>query len=94
MLTGIGRGSAGGSLVAYLLGIIHLDPLDFDLLFERFLNSGRMGEWVERPLIEIECDNGKIIKLPEGSIVKIKRGDRQMNVYCHQLQNGDDIVKY
>ena len=94
MLTGIGRGSAGGSLVAYLLGIIHLDPLDFDLLFERFLNSGRMGEWVERPLIEIECDNGKIIKLPEGSIVKIKRGDRQMNVYCHQLQDGDDIVKY
>lgn len=94
MLTGIGRGSAGGSLVAYLLGIIHLDPLDFDLLFERFLNSGRMGEWVERPLIEVECDNGKVIKLPEGSIVKIKRNDREVNVYCHQLEDGDEILKY
>lgn len=42
ILTGIGRGSAGGSLVAYLLGIIKVNPLDYDLLFERFLNEGRM----------------------------------------------------
>lgn len=42
ILTGIGRGSAGGSLVAFLLGIIKVNPLDYDLLFERFLNEGRM----------------------------------------------------
>lgn len=42
ILTGIGRGSAGGSLVAYLLGIIKINPLDYGLLFERFLNEGRM----------------------------------------------------
>lgn len=44
ILTGIGRGSAGGSLVSFLLGITHLDPLKYDLLFERFLNEGRIGK--------------------------------------------------
>ncbi|MDZ7820416.1 MAG: DNA polymerase III subunit alpha [Candidatus Marinimicrobia bacterium] len=39
---GPGRGSAAGSLVAYALGITNIDPLDFDLLFERFLNPDRI----------------------------------------------------
>jgi len=38
---GPGRGSAAGSLVAYTLRIVDLDPLPYDLLFERFLNPGR-----------------------------------------------------
>ena len=38
---GAGRGSAGGSLVAYALDIITIDPIEANLLFERFLNSGR-----------------------------------------------------
>ena len=38
---GPGRGSAAGSLVAYALNIISVDPLEYDLLFERFLNPGR-----------------------------------------------------
>lgn len=38
---GPGRGSAAGSLVAYLIGITQLDPLKYDLLFERFLNPER-----------------------------------------------------
>lgn len=38
---GPGRGSAAGSLVAYLLGVTNLNPLDHDLLFERFLNPER-----------------------------------------------------
>jgi len=40
---GPGRGSAAGSLVAYALGITNLDPLAFDLLFERFLNPERIS---------------------------------------------------
>ncbi|HOO78130.1 MAG TPA: DNA polymerase III subunit alpha [bacterium] len=40
---GPGRGSAAGSLVAYLLGITDIDPFRFDLLFERFLNPERMA---------------------------------------------------
>lgn len=42
ILVGIGRGSVGGSLVAYLLNITMIDPLKYDLLFERFLNAGRL----------------------------------------------------
>ncbi len=40
---GPGRGSGAGSLVAYVLGITDLDPLEYDLLFERFLNSERVS---------------------------------------------------
>ena len=40
-LPGPGRGSAGGCLVSYLLGIIDIDPMKYDLLFSRFLNAGR-----------------------------------------------------
>jgi len=40
---GPGRGSAAGSLVAYCLGITHVDPLKFNLLFERFLNPERIS---------------------------------------------------
>jgi DNA polymerase-3 subunit alpha len=40
---GPGRGSAAGSLVAYALGITNMDPLEFDLLFERFLNPDRIS---------------------------------------------------
>jgi DNA polymerase III subunit alpha len=47
---GPGRGSAAGSLVSYALGITNLDPLGFDLLFERFLNPER----VSMPDIDID----------------------------------------
>ena len=40
---GAGRGSSAGSLVAYVLGITDVDPLRFDLLFERFLNPDRVS---------------------------------------------------
>lgn len=43
ILVGPGRGSAAGSVVAYLLGITGLDPLKYDLLFERFLNPERIS---------------------------------------------------
>ncbi|WP_042223243.1 DNA polymerase III subunit alpha [Oceanobacillus manasiensis] len=41
IMVGPGRGSAAGSLVAYLLGIIDVDPIKYNLLFERFLNPER-----------------------------------------------------
>ena len=50
ILVGPGRGSAGGSLVAYSLGIIDIDPIKYDLFFERFLNPGR----VTMPDIDID----------------------------------------
>ncbi|NEU29885.1 DNA polymerase III subunit alpha [bacterium LRH843] len=50
MLTGPGRGSAAGSLVAYVLQITNIDPLKYNLLFERFLNHER----VSMPDIDID----------------------------------------
>lgn len=43
IVVGPGRGSAAGSLVCYLTGITNLDPLHYDLLFERFLNPDRIS---------------------------------------------------
>ncbi len=43
IVVGPGRGSVGGSLIAYLLGITEIDPLKYDLLFERFLNPERIS---------------------------------------------------
>lgn len=43
IMTGPGRGSAAGSLVAYCLGITNVDPLKYNLLFERFLNPERVS---------------------------------------------------
>lgn len=50
ILVGPGRGSAAGSLVAYVLGITNIDPIKYDLLFERFLNPER----VSMPDIDID----------------------------------------
>ena len=43
IVVGPGRGSAAGSLICYLTGITNLDPLQYDLLFERFLNPDRIS---------------------------------------------------
>jgi DNA polymerase III subunit alpha len=61
---GPGRGSAAGSIVAYSLGITKIDPLRYDLLFERFLNSER----ISMPDIDIDfCKDGRehVIKYVE-----------------------------
>src|SRR5439155_10940576 len=58
---GPGRGSAAGSLVAYCLRITDVDPLEFDLIFERFLNPGR----VSLPDIDVDfCERrrGEVIE--------------------------------
>ncbi len=57
---GPGRGSAAGSAVAYCTGITNVDPIEYDLLFERFLNPDR----VSLPDIDIDFDDegrGKVI---------------------------------
>jgi len=41
---GIGRGSSAGCLISYLTGIVGVDPIKYDLFFERFLNEGRLGK--------------------------------------------------
>lgn len=58
---GPGRGSAAGSAAAYCLGITNIDPLKYDLLFERFLNPDR----ISMPDIDIDFDDegrGKVLR--------------------------------
>ena len=50
---GPGRGSAAGSCVAYCLRIVDIDPIQYDLLFERFLNPGRK----QMPDIDMDFDS-------------------------------------
>ena len=59
MLVGPARGSAAGSLVCYLLGITQVDPIKYNLLFERFLNDGRAaGDW---PDIDVDVEDRDIL---------------------------------
>ena len=94
MLIGIGRGSAGGSLVAYLLEIIEVNPLEFDLLFERFLNSGRMGEYEDRPSFKLELDNGTSIDLAEGALVRVLRNGKERVCQIETVIEGDEVLRY
>jgi len=55
ILVGPGRGSAAGSLVSFVIGITDIDPIKYNLLFERFLNYER----VTMPDIDIDFDNTK-----------------------------------
>ena len=61
VMVGPGRGSAAGSVVAYCLGITKIDPMKYDLLFERFLNPDR----ISLPDIDTDFDDdgrGKVLK--------------------------------
>ena len=64
VMVGPGRGSAAGSVVAYCLGITKIDPMKYDLLFERFLNPDR----ISLPDIDTDFDDdgrGKVLKWVE-----------------------------
>ena len=107
IVTGIGRGSAGGSLVSYLLGIISIDPIKYDLIFSRFLVPERCGlNWVDNVTIigddieikpnetyvELKLEGDKIIKVFRDAEVRIKRDDKEMTVYADELIPEDDII--
>jgi len=103
ILTGIGRGSAGGSLVLYLLGITCIDPIQYNLIFERFLLPERGGlspadvtkiaDDIESDnYIELECEDGVVRKFDVDAEFLVKRNGEEMILYADELQIGDDIV--
>jgi len=73
LLIGAGRGSAAGSLVCYALGITGIDPIKYDLLFERFISLDRVGY----PDIDTDVENRDVLldllreKFGSGSVVPI-----------------------
>lgn len=72
ILVGPGRGSAAGSLVSYSIGITDVDPIRYDLLFERFLNPER----VTMPDIDIDFDSEKRSEVVD--YVTEKYGDKKV----------------
>ncbi len=73
ILVGPGRGSAAGSLVAYSLGITEIDPIKYDLLFERFLNPERVT------MPDIDTDFPDIYREQVIDYVKQKYGEKKVS---------------
>ena len=102
ILTGIGRGSAGGCLLLYLMGITFIDPLKYDLLFERFLIPERAGleadtvtvmadDIESSDFVELTLDNGSKLRLDKDAQLVVNRGGQIVQVYADELLEDDDI---
>lgn len=73
ILVGLGRGSAGGSVVSYLLGIVKVNPLEYELLFSRFLTKGRLIRHEEEEIITINGEK----EISGNTFIKIVRNDEE-----------------
>lgn len=88
ILTGAGRGSAGGSEIAYVLDITNTDPVKYDLLFERFLSPGRGA------LYRVEYDDGTYEEISVSEERKVLQADGTIvKKYIHELEDGDTIIE-
>lgn len=103
ILVGCGRGSAAGSLLLYLLGITLVDPLKYNLIFERFLLPERAGLYPAQTTIigqdiksnefvAIELENGKTLNLDKDAELMVVREDENLRVFADELQEGDDVL--
>jgi DNA polymerase-3 subunit alpha len=103
ILVGCGRGSAGGCLALYLLGITLIDPVKYGLLFERFLLPERAGLYAacttrivgridSKDSYRIGLENSREILLDRDARLVVRRGDEQIEVYADELREGDDIL--
>lgn len=103
ILTGLGRGSACGCVVSFLLGIIQIDPLAYGLIFERFLLPERGGlaprkvtkfcDQIESSdYIELTLENGKTYKFDRDAEFLVNRNGKEIKIYADELEEDDDII--
>lgn len=103
ILVGIGRGSAGGCLISWLLGITLIDPIRWGLIFERFLLPERGGleardatkicdDVESNEYYEIALENGKKYKFDRDSEFMVVRDGKEIVCYADELEDGDDII--
>lgn len=92
-LPGPGRGSAAGCLVSYLIGITSIDPIPYDLLFERFYNSGRnTADHISYPDIDMDVPKGKREAVID--YMKYKFGsDKVAQIITYQTEKGRQALK-
>lgn len=83
---GPGRGSVGGSVIAYVLGISELDPIKHDLVFERFLSEGR------GPTYRLTYDDGSTETLVVSGEKVVSTLEGSAPRYIHQLAIGDEVI--
>ena len=88
IMVGPGRGSAAGSLVSYTLGITEIDPIKYNLLFERFLNPDR----VTMPDIDIDFDAIKRYKVIDYVISKYGR-DKVSNIMTYGTLASKQVLR-
>mgnify|MGYP004466950023 CR=1 FL=1 len=88
IMVGPGRGSAAGSLVSYTLGITEIDPIKYDLLFERFLNPER----VTMPDIDIDFDATKRYKVIQYVIDKYGR-EKVSNIMTYSTLSSKQVLR-
>lgn len=87
---GVSRGSAGACLVAYLLGITMIDPVEFRFPFARFLNLERLG----MDLVNISMENGKKLMLFQDDPVVVMRNGEKLTISAKAIADGDDLLEY
>ena len=100
---GVGRGSAGGCLLSYLLGITQIDPMPYSLLFERFLLPERGGlepadvtvignDLSRKDYVEIEFEDGKKLCFASDAEFLVNRDGKEMTVLADELTPDDDVI--
>lgn len=94
IMTGVSRGSAGGCLISYLLGITKLDPLKYNLLFERFLNKGRAGYFRDQNIVSLTLDNGRVLEFDENKELVLLRDGIRMVVKAKDFKVDDELLAY
>jgi len=91
-MVGPGRGSAAGCLISYLIGITEVDPIEFDLLFERFYNPGRnTKDNISLPDIDIDIPGKKRDQIIENVKDKYGHGNVSQMVTFGRLQGRSAI---
>ena len=88
MARGIARGSAGSSLVSYLLGITLIDPIEYNFPFQRFLNFERLG--IE--LVSFELEDGKRFNLLKNDKITVIRDEEEVEIKALELKDTDELV--
>ena len=88
IMVGAGRGSAVGSLVAYSLGITCLDPLKYDLLFERFLNPNR----ITMPDIDIDFEDERREEVIN-YVRNLYGSDRVAKIVSYATMTAKDVLR-
>ncbi len=88
IMVGPGRGSAAGSLVSYSLGITEIDPIKYNLLFERFLNPER----ITMPDIDIDFDALKRYKVIDYVVNKYGR-ENVSNIMTYSTLSSKQVIR-